>query len=360
MQNTLGRMAILMVVFMTLVLLVGCGGQGVGNDAKPGEQPPTQEQKQAAPEQKAEPEGGLAKLPRVKVMIASPSKSDSIIPLFVAQRQGFFAEENLDAQLVEMAPNVAIASMISKGEVDFITALSSGATAAARGQPLKTLMVMMGRPSHRLVAIEDIKSVADLRGKTVAVGSVGALMDFELKAILKANNIPVSEVQVLNIKGEAERAALLGKQAQAAMLSIGGSQEALRKVEGAHVLLEAAKVFAGGVGGLTTSETKISAERDKIKRTLRAVLKAQQYMKTHRDETIQVIKEDIGYSPEVAQLTYDLVRDLYTDDGIGDTQMHQTTAEVATEMAELKEPVKPEQIFDFSIMKEILAEQKGS
>lgn len=351
---------ILSLLVAAVLVLAGCGSGSKQGTTTPAEnkQAPVQEvKKQMSPETKTEQPTPKPAAPKANVVITFPSTSDSIIPVFVAREKGFFAEENLEVELVEMQPNAALASLTSKGEIDFVTALSSSASGAAKGLPVRTTMIMMGKPSHRLVAREEIKQVSDLRGKAVAIGSIGALMHYEFMAILEAHNIPFNQVEILAVKGEAARVATMDQQAVAGLFSIGGAQEAL-KIKGSHILIEAAEVFAGGVGGMTTSIEKMQNERDKVKRTLRAVLKAQQYMKTHREETIKVIEKDIGYGHEEAATTYDLVMNLYTSDGIGDDNMHKTTAKVAQQMGEIKETVTPEMIFDFTIMKEIVAETK--
>ena len=54
-----------------------------------------------------------AQVPLQQVMLTYPSRSIASIDLFIAQERGFFREEGLDAQLVQVRATAAIAAIIS-------------------------------------------------------------------------------------------------------------------------------------------------------------------------------------------------------------------------------------------------------
>ena len=64
-----------------------------------------------------------------KIIFAYPSPSTSFLPLVVAQKKGFFDPENLQVELVQIRPAVAIPGL-TIGSVDYTTVL--GSTIAAR------------------------------------------------------------------------------------------------------------------------------------------------------------------------------------------------------------------------------------
>jgi ABC-type nitrate/sulfonate/bicarbonate transport system substrate-binding protein len=63
-----------------------------------------------------------------RVTFAYPSPSTSYLPLVAAYKQGFFEQENIQAELVQVRPAVAIPG-VTINSIDFTTALQ------ARSQP---------------------------------------------------------------------------------------------------------------------------------------------------------------------------------------------------------------------------------
>jgi ABC-type nitrate/sulfonate/bicarbonate transport system substrate-binding protein len=70
-----------------------------------------------------------------KVTIHVPSKSLSIMPYYFGKDKGFFAAEQIEPQLVMMAPPVAIAALVA-GELDFSSTTGAATSAIMRGLPI--------------------------------------------------------------------------------------------------------------------------------------------------------------------------------------------------------------------------------
>ena len=88
-----------------------------------------------------------------KIIFAYPSPSTSFLPLVVAQKKGFFDPENLQPELVQIRPAVAIPGL-TLGSVDFTTVLGSTIAARMRGVPLVITGVFADKPMDFLVGVE--------------------------------------------------------------------------------------------------------------------------------------------------------------------------------------------------------------
>jgi ABC-type nitrate/sulfonate/bicarbonate transport system substrate-binding protein len=93
-----------------------------------------------------------------KVTIHVPSKSLSIMPYYFGKDKGFFAAEQIEPQLVMMAPPTAIAAMVA-GELDFSSTTGAATSATMRGLPLRRVFYVQQDPVHVLLAQPEIKSV---------------------------------------------------------------------------------------------------------------------------------------------------------------------------------------------------------
>jgi ABC-type nitrate/sulfonate/bicarbonate transport system substrate-binding protein len=104
----------------------------------------------------------------MKVTIHIPSKSLSIMPYYFGKDKGFFAAEQIEPQLVMMAPPTAIAALVA-GELDFSSTTGAATSAIMRGLPLRRVFYVQQDPVHVLLAQPEIKSIQDLVGKAVGV-----------------------------------------------------------------------------------------------------------------------------------------------------------------------------------------------
>src|SRR4029450_6260746 len=80
-----------------------------------------------------------------KIIFAYPSPPTSFLPLVVAQKKGFFDLENLQPELVQIRPAVAI-SGLTIGSVDYTTVLGSSIAGRMPRGPLGLPGVVAGKP----------------------------------------------------------------------------------------------------------------------------------------------------------------------------------------------------------------------
>ena len=118
------------------------------------------------------PAPGLAQTPLQKVVVTYSSRSIASIDLFVAQERGFFREEGLDPQLVQVRATAAIAALVS-GEVNALGSVGSVIRAIPRGAPVKVLAISLRRPVFWLVSRPELKTFADLKGKVMGTTTLG-------------------------------------------------------------------------------------------------------------------------------------------------------------------------------------------
>jgi ABC-type nitrate/sulfonate/bicarbonate transport system substrate-binding protein len=107
-----------------------------------------------------------------KVILTYSSRSIASIDLFIAQERGFFREEGLDAQLVQVRANAAIAAIVS-GDVHALGSIGSAIRAIPRGVAVKVLAVSLRRPVFWLVSRPELKTFADLKGKVMGTTTLG-------------------------------------------------------------------------------------------------------------------------------------------------------------------------------------------
>src|SRR5512135_270113 len=131
-----------------------------------------------------------------KVTVHVPSKSLSIMPYYFGKDKGFFTAEQIEPQLVMMAPPVAIAALVA-GELDFSSTTGAATSAIMRGLPIRRIFYVQQDPVHVLLAQPEIKTIQDLVGKTVGVTALTDAVGMSANVILRANGIEPSKVNLL-------------------------------------------------------------------------------------------------------------------------------------------------------------------
>ena len=116
-----------------------------------------------------------------KIKVAVSNFSPSYMPMFIANKRGYYAEEGLSVDIVLIAGLLGSKAVMSNS-VEFGSA--SNPTAAVQGAKLKILMVFNDKPPGILVSQSGIKSISELRGKKIGGSTVGSLEYGWLKELL--------------------------------------------------------------------------------------------------------------------------------------------------------------------------------
>jgi NitT/TauT family transport system substrate-binding protein len=250
-----------------------------------------------------------------KIIFAYPSPSTSFLPLIVAQKKGFFDAENLQPELVQIRPAVAIPGL-TIGSVDYTTVLGSTIAARMRGVPLVITGVFADKPMDFLVGAKGIISAKELKGRIVGISALGTATHFLTVKVLRAVGLdPDKDVTLRAVGDEGLRLQALGTGLVHASLL--GSQGAIQgEKEGLKVIVAAADVIESlPFAGVTTTMTKLKGNPQQIKKVLRAGLKGLRYVQDNRPGTIDVIQSWYRVEREVAGATYDLARKSYSTNG---------------------------------------------
>ena len=294
-----------------------------------------------------------------KIIFAYPSPSTSFLPLIVAQKKGFFDAENLQPELVQIRPAVAIPGL-TIGSVDYTTVLGSTIAARMRGVPLVITGVFADKPMDFLVGAKGIISAKELKGRIVGISALGTATHFLTVKVLRAVGLdPDKDVTLRAVGDEGLRLQALGTGLVHASLL--GSQGAIQgEKEGLKVIVAAADVIESlPFAGVTTTMTKLKGNPQQIKKVLRAGLKGLRYVQDNRPGTIDVIQSWYRVEREVAGATYDLARKSYSTNGEVSEKGVLLSMEFARSSGKFEKETSPSEIVDFNLLREVRKELAG-
>jgi ABC-type nitrate/sulfonate/bicarbonate transport system substrate-binding protein len=292
--------------------------------------------------------------------VAYPSLNTSVFSLIIAQKEGYFKEEGLNVELLSIRGEIAIRTTLA-GEVDFFTNAGSALAAAVRNVPVKLITVFQDKPGWDLIALPDIKSIAQLRGKNVAIMSPEGSLAVVAREILRKNGIdPTKDVNLVVMGGDEVRfPALQTKSISATLFNTAMSLRAQK--EGFSKLANASEYANLVEGGLATSQDKIKQGPDKIYRFVRGALKGLNYYVTKRESAIKYMMDNLRMKDrDLVSSIYDIQTRLVLKEGFSDDKVLQSMIEDMKRTTKVQRDIKVADIFELSFVKKANEELRAS
>ena len=286
-----------------------------------------------------------------RIRISISSIDVSFLTGAVAVKRDFFKEEGLAAELIRMNANVSITAL-ANGDVDYTLIFGSVVRAALLGFPLRVVASFMDSSTHTLIALPEYKAVKDLKGKVLGVSSFGATADVVARMMIKHFGIdPEKEMKIIALGPERARfTALKEKVVDVAVISPPADSEG--KKLGFNVLARAYELFSFPFIGLGTSVKKIKEKPDEVKRTIKALIKANRYIRQNRDGAIQVLTEWGRTGKENATATYNSTSKVFNADGNIPEDGLRMVIDQAKQTLKVTREVSPGEVSDTSLLRE--------
>ncbi|HUK42722.1 MAG TPA: ABC transporter substrate-binding protein [Candidatus Acidoferrales bacterium] len=285
------------------------------------------------------------------VRISISSTDLAYLATAVAWKRGFFAEEGLNVEVIRMNANVAMTALVS-GDVDYTMLFGTGVRAALRGFPVRGIAGSITRSTHVLIAQPTVKSVSELRGKTMGVSSFGAAADVVGRIMVKHFGVdPEKDIKVISLGSDRSRfAALKEKIIDAAVISPPSDHEA-RKI-GYTILARAYDLFGFPISGLSTTTKTIAEKRTEVKKVIRALIKANRYIPQNREGTIDVFMDWGKIERPAALASYESGKMVFSQDGSVPDDGLRLIIDQAQKSLKITKPVALEDMADFTILRE--------
>jgi len=120
-------------------------------------------------------------------------------PFYVAIEKGFFAAEDLAIDRVYAPSSAAVILQATAGALDMTVegAFVDVIRAIEKGSPLAIVRILVQTPPYELLAKPSIKSLKELRGKTVSIGGAKDVTRIYLNRMLEPNGLKDSDVDLV-------------------------------------------------------------------------------------------------------------------------------------------------------------------
>ena len=288
-----------------------------------------------------------------RVRLGSSSTNVSFLAIYTALHRGFYKDEGIDLEIIQMAANLTSAAVMS-GDLDYSAAVTGLIGGAVRGQPMKVLLFTVERPLLFLMSKKDIKDPKQLKGKKIAGSSPGGsatLLGF--RALRHFGLEPGRDVSVLPMGGSAASrfAVLESGVVDASLLSVPENIVALQK--GYNELIFIGDIVQFAQNGFGTSEKKIRENPDEVYRMVRATLRGLQFVwdkNNHEMLTDIMMKQWKVTDRKMAGEMSKQVSRVLTKDANVSAESVQVLIDSQRENANVTRPVTVAEVVDYSFL----------
>ena len=267
------------------------------------------------------------------------------------------------------APGVCLSTR-APGAANMVLALTKGTVDIARTATPYLIQDVLGgsdnvailgetaTPIYSLIAKPEIKSFADLKGKTIGLSLAVDTISISTRKLMGLNGIKEADIKVKELVGTPARADCLRK-GECDAVPLGQPEDFLLIQQGYRrlgVSTDAMKNFQFIVSAVRRPWAE--KNKDALVRYARALAAAYRYMRepAHREEVVAIVVDTTGSSAEIARQTlalyFDPDRGVVPKQGEIDVAGFNQVIQVMAEAGELKAPLPPaERFIDLQYLK---------
>jgi len=244
-----------------------------------------------------------------RVKIAYSSADASNVVWFTALDGGIYRKHGLDVELIFIQSSTMSVSTLVSGDIQVANS-SGGAVASAvvAGANLVMTACYINTLPYELVVQESVKSIEDLRGKSVGISRVGSASDVAARVLIKGLGLePVKDVPIIQVGGPSERAAAFRTGKIVGFPSPPGTIH-LAKGMAHRIMISTAdfqKRFDFPYICSTTTKSYLASNRETMRKLTMALIEATHFLKTRKQDTMKFIaKYTRQNNPQYLEASY--------------------------------------------------------
>jgi len=296
------------------------------------------------------------------VRTVMPSSTLNYLSIPVAEVKGYFRDQGLENQAIVIPGSTAIAALVS-GNVDYSGAGGTGMRAALRGAPIKAVMFQTEKVTWYLLAAADIQKISDLKGKRVAVGTIGDTQDTLITMLVEREGISGRDITRIAMPSRNTLNTILSLKTGAFSAAVVNADESLLgEKEGLRTLAFVRDLFPYPFQGFVATDKMIAERPNDIKRWLRAMARALIFIRDKPEEAADIAMKKIPMGNVSRPLAIEGIRRFAKAlpdgvPGLPSAQGIKNLMEFDVKLPlKIKEDVAPEKVMSLKLMREVKEE----
>lgn len=241
------------------------------------------------------------------------------LPAAFGEKLGIWDKYGITIDMKSMGGDARVQQAILAGAIDIGLGSGPGIGALSKGVPAKAVAAIMYRPAGMALigkAYTPIKSAADLKGRKIGVTTGGSLTEWLARRAATSAGIDLKDVKIVPLGDLSSNTAALMSGSTDAMVY--GSEAGFgMQVKGTgKVIATFDQIVPHFVAHAIFASDKYRAEKPEVVRNfVKGWLEVIDYMRSHKDETVEFASANLQLPRDVAALIYDVNLPQFTRDG---------------------------------------------
>ena len=233
-----------------------------------------------------------------KIRISLSSRSNTNTSYYVAQARGFFKDEGLEVEFIQINPRLGALAVLN-GDVTFTTSFVSTFRGVVQGLPMKTVFILLKKGTYYLmVRPEVIKDVQELKGKKLGVTAINGGDHIIGRELLRMKGIDPNTVQAIAVGDPSLRfQAVMTGIVQA--VSVPPPYDVQLQDHGLKAVSGPPEIGVPS-SGLFVADRLIKENPLVLRKTIRAALRANRFIEANREETIRIMAQYVPQKLDLA------------------------------------------------------------
>jgi ABC-type nitrate/sulfonate/bicarbonate transport system substrate-binding protein len=245
--------------------------------------------------------------------IPSTARGVSSLSHFIAERQGFFARENIALEIMQIPGGTGnMVAALDRGEVDVTqTATPYLVQAVLGGSNAVAIAGGIGNPLYSLIAKPQIESFADLKGRVIGLSLPVDTISISTRKLLALKGLGDADYRVKELVGSPARAACL-KDGECDAVPLGQPDDLVAVKDGYRLLGVSTDAVASFQFEVMAARRDFAAAHPALLTGfVGALADAFRFIHAadHRDEVAKAIVDLTGVSDDIARATLKLYLD---------------------------------------------------
>ncbi len=271
-------------------------------------------------------------------------------------RGAFFKELGLDVKLLNTKCDIAVTALLT-GDLQASGCVGSASRfIASQNVPVRTVIWLFKKPTFYVVARPDIKSAADLKGKTIGISSFGSDTDLSMKIFAQSGKLDPEKDMKRIVAGSTSTRLQGLKAGSLDATTLSPPFNVYAEQMGLRVLAYVGDFLEFPQSGFTVSDATLKNKRDVIKRLLRGTLRGLQFTLKNRAETVRFIAKDYKLQEPIADKVYTSLLPAMSENGLATDKGLRVMVETLGTAVGKNVDFPPERLVDYSLLKEVQKE----
>ena len=270
----------------------------------------------------------LAALPSAaaeKLRVGKPqAEVFSFVPLDIGIEVGIFAKHGLEVESLAFGGAAKLQQALAAGAVDVGLGSGPALSFTAKGAPQLGIAAMAGRPSiMSLIVAKDgpIKSVADLKGKTLSISAPGGVPEWLARELSRQQGWGPDGINLIGLGADSSQIAALRTGQVVGLPNDIFLATRLEEQGVARILVRFGDIVPVFIMHVIYATDNAMAQRpEDLRRFLAGWFETIAFMRKNKAASVKIASQVTNVSAEIIDRTYDQVMPMFSDDGRFDPQ----------------------------------------